>query len=178
MKNFLMLFVAIISVSAAAMADLQPVPPSTQPSQPVLPPNNGPQPWPPGPGPGPQPGPPGWSDVFGPARTVRWWDLGSFQAEKFIDMNVNVDVQDQFVNEVFVAAQDNQVEVRDAVAYMSDGRAFQVRNLIGVIQEGRQYRVPLDYRNSLRLRRLVITIRASNPFGSRSRFYSQLGLAY
>lgn len=153
-KLFSMLLI-VIGMTLSAHADLFPTPPNQQP--------------PPG---------PGWNDIYGPPRTVRWQDLGSFQAEKFIDMNVDINVRDQFVNEVFLAAQDNQVEIKQAVAYLSNGQTFEMRNMEGVIQRDRQYRVQLDYRNSLRIRRLVFTIRSPNLMGSRATFLMQLGLAY
>lgn len=128
--------------------------------------------------PGP-PGPPGWNnDIYGPARTVRWDYVGAFRTEKFLETRVDINVRDQFVNEVMVAAEDNDVEVVDAVAYLSNGQAFQLRNMIGVIQRGRQYQVQLDWRNSLRLSRLSYTIKSPNLIGSRATLHLQLGLAY
>ena len=154
MKKNLSLIFVILSLVISAKADFEPIPPHQGPP------------------------PPGYSDIYGPPRTVRWQDLGAYQAEKFIDMNLSVDVRDQFVNEIFVAAENNHVEVKQVMAYLSNGQVVEMRNMVGTIQRGRQYRVLLDYRNSLRLQRLVFTIRSPNLAGSRGMFLAQLGLAY
>ena len=121
---------------------------------------------------------PGYNDIYGPARTVRWDYVGAFQTEKFFEIDVNIEARDQFVNEVMVAAQDNDVEVVDAIGYLSNGQSFRINNMIGTIPRGRQYQVQLDWRNSLRLSRIVYRISTSNMIGPRGTFYVQLGLAY
>jgi hypothetical protein len=124
------------------------------------------------------PNPPGYHDVYGPGRTVRWEDKGRYRTEKFFEGEVRLDVRGQYVNEVFVGVWDNHVDVTEAVAYLSNGRAIRLNNMIGTAQAGRQYRILLDYRNSLRVERLVYRIKSGNLIGPRGTIGFQLGLAY
>ena len=170
--RILFVVLMMLGIGLTVNADLQPRPPITQPppSDPYPPTNpyDPPSPYP----------PPGYNDVYGPGRTVRWEDVGVFRTEKFMELEVNIRVRDQFVNEVFVAGHDNEVDVTEALAYLSNGQVFRLNNMIGTVQPGRRYRVALDYRNSLRLERLVYRIRSGNLIGPRGSIAFQLGLAY
>ncbi len=137
-----------------------------------------PPPWDDQPGYPGNPNPPGYNDVYGPGRTVRWEDKGRYKTEKFFETEVRIDVRDQFVNEVFVGVWDNHVDVTDAVAYLSNGRMIRLDKMIGTAQAGRQYRILLDYRNSLRIEQLIYRIKSGNLIGPRGTIGFQLGLAY
>ena len=126
---------------------------------------------------GPYPEPtPAWGDLYGPPRTVRWEDKGSFRVEKLIDTNVNLSARQQYVNEIFVVVDKNNVEVKSAMAYMANGQPVELRSMLGNLRPG-QYRLALDYRNSLRIDRIEIEMR-SNLIGSRANVSVQLGLAF
>lgn len=124
------------------------------------------------------PGYPGQNDVYGPARTVRWQDMGSFTAQKIIETTVRLDVRGQYVNEVFAVTRDNEVQISSAVAYLSNGDTLDLRYLTGVIRKGQQVRIPLDYRNSLRVDSIELRIESSNLIGSRGSLMLHLGLAF
>jgi hypothetical protein len=79
-------------------------------------------------------------DVYGPAITVRWLDMGTHKAQKLIDTNIHLNVHGQLVNEIYVTAQNNPVLVRSAVAYLSNGQVVELRNLLGNIHEHRPVR--------------------------------------
>lgn len=120
---------------------------------------------------------PGYNDVYGPAITVRWQDMGTHKAQKLIDTNIHLNVYGQLVNEIYVTAQGNPVMVRSALAYLTNGQIVELRGLLGNIHEHRPIRAPLDYRNSLRVERIVLNIESGNLLGSRGSLNVQLGLA-
>ncbi len=155
--GFLLLFIAV-SFATSAFAGNFPRP--DQPGQPGY------------------PQPPGYNDIYGPGRTVRWWDMGTVQAQKFIAIDVRMDVRGEFVNEVYLAAFDNHVRINAASARLANGQMIDLNYLVGTIERGRQYQVRLDYRNSLRVDSLYLTIESPNLAGSRASLAIQLGLAY
>ena len=167
-KFFSLLVVILLSFSLvqANEGQLDPRPPQRPP------PNEPPYPYPPN-----QPPPPHYGDVYGPGRTVRWQDMGVFKAIKVIETQVRLDTRRQFVNEVFVRAESNNVEIKSALAYLTNGQVFEVRQLIGNVRRDQQYRILLDYRNSLRLDRLELVIQ-SGLIGGSGKLNVQLGLAY
>lgn len=126
----------------------------------------------------PYPGHPGYSDVYGPNRTVRWQDMGSHRAEKFVDKTIVIEAHGQFVNELFLTAQKNHVTIRSAIARLTNGQIVDLRYLVGTMRDGQQLRQQLDYRNSLRVDRIEINIEAGNLIGSRGSLSVQLGLAF
>lgn len=126
----------------------------------------------------PQPQPPGYGDIYGPGRTVRWWDMGTVQAQKFVAVDVRIDVRGEFVNEVYLAAISNHIKIKAASARLANGQMIDLNYLVGTIEKNRQYQIRLDYRNSLRLDSLYLTIESPNLAGSRASLAIQLGLAY
>lgn len=125
---------------------------------------------------GPYPEPtPSWDNLYGPPRTVRWEDKGSFRVEKLVDTRANLSARGQFVNEVYIVIDKNNVDVKSAWAYMTNGQPVELR-MRGNMGPG-QYRIPLDYRNSLRLDRIELEMR-SGLIGSRASVNVQLGLAF
>lgn len=124
------------------------------------------------------PQPPGYNDIYGPGRTVRWWDMGTVQAQKFVAVDVRIDARGEFVNEVFLAAIDNHIRIKAASARLANGQMIDLNYLTGTIERGRQYQIRLDYRNSLRVDSLYLTIESPNLAGSRASLAIQLGLAY
>lgn len=156
---------SMLSLAQANEGQLDPRPPQRPP------PNQPPSPYPPN-----QP-PPHYGDVYGPGRTVRWHDMGVFKAIKVIETQVRLDTRGQFVNEIYVRAESNNVEIKSALAYLTNGQVYEVRQLLGNVRKGEQYRVLLDYRNSLRLDRVELVIQ-SGLFGGSGKLNVQLGLAY
>lgn len=135
-------------------------------------------PWPDQPGQPGNPQPPGYNDIYGPGRTVRWWDMGTVQAQKFVAIDVRLDVRGEFVNEIYLGAIGNHVGIKSASARLANGQMIDLNFLVGTIQKGRQYQIRLDYRNSLRIDSLYLTIESPNLAGSRASLAIQLGLAY
>ena len=125
-----------------------------------------------------QPQPPGYSDIYGPGRTVRWWDMGVIHAQKFIAIDVRLDVRGQFVNEIFLAAIDNHVGIKSAQARLSNGQMIDLNFLTGTLGRDQRAQVRLDYRNSLRIDTIYLTVESPNLIGSSSSLALQLGLAY
>ncbi len=168
--------ILVFAFATSAFADLQPRPPGN-PGNP-----NNPPPYPGDPGNGPgqpyPPQPPGYNDIYGPPRTVRWADVGSIKLQKFIETRANINVRGSFVNEVYFAAESNEVEIRSAWVVLSNGQAFEARNLIGTLRRGQQTRQLLDYRNSLRVDRIELRLASPNLIGSSATLRVQLGLAY
>ena len=119
-----------------------------------------------------------YSDIYGPARTARWQDMGSFRAEKLLVKNISLDVRGQYVNEILIDVQKNNVKINSAVAYLTNGQVVELRSLLGVAREGRRIAARLDYRNSLRIDRIEMTIETAGLFGSRGSVQIQLGIAY
>ena len=144
------------------------------PRPPQRPPGQGPSPYPPN---QPPNQPPHYGDVYGPGRTVRWADMGTFKAIKVIETQVRLDVRGNFVNEIYVRAESNNVEIKSALAYLTNGQVYEVRQLLGNVRRDEQYRILLDYRNSLRLDRIELVIQ-SGLFGGSGKLNVQLGLAY
>ncbi len=126
----------------------------------------------------PPPPPPGYNDIYGPGRTVRWQDMGVVQAQKFIAIDVNYDVRGQFVNELFLVALDNHIGIKSAQARLSNGQVIELRHLTGTVRKDQQLRLRLDYNYSLRIETLLLTIESPNLVGSRASLGLQLGLAY
>lgn len=121
--------------------------------------------------------PPHYGDVYGPGRTVRWHDMGVFKAIKVIETQVRLDTRGQFINEIYVRAESNSVDIKSALAYLVNGQVIEIRQLLGTVRKGQQHRVLLDYRNSLRLDRIELVIQ-SGLFGGSGKLNVQLGLAY
>ena len=138
-------------------------------------PNPYPAPYPPAPY--PYPPAPDYNNVYGPAVTLRWQNMGSFKAQKLVDTDIELGVYGQLVNEVYLVAEKNNIMIRSALAYLSNGQIIEIRGLLGNLDDGRGIRVPLDYRNSLRVDRIVLNIEAGNLIGSRGTLHVQLGLA-
>src|SRR3990167_8159820 len=83
-------------------------------------------PWPSQPN---QPPPPGYNDIYGPGRTVRWQDMGVIQAQKFIVLDIQLNARGQFVNEIFFAAIDNHIGIKSAQARLANGQMIDLRYL-------------------------------------------------
>ena len=125
-----------------------------------------------------QPQPPGYNDIYGPGRTVRWWDMGVIQAQKFMAIDVRLDVRGQFVNEIFLGAIDNHIGIKSAQARLANGQMIDLQFMRGTLRRDQRAQVRLDYRNSLRIDTIYLTIESPNLVGSRASLGIQLGLAY
>ncbi|MGZ3689901.1 MAG: hypothetical protein ACXVAX_00270 [Pseudobdellovibrio sp.] len=166
----------------------QPEPPHPQPPHPPEPPHphppqpEPPHPYPPHPNPPepypPQPYPPGYNDVYGPNRTVRWADAGVFKAEKFIETTFRINLNGNFVNEVFLGAQSNDIEIRSVVVVLTNGQSFEANNFHFTLQNGQQTRQLFDYNYSLRVDHIDFRIASPNLIGPSGSLALQFGLAY
>lgn len=164
MSKFFSLFAVVLlsfNLAQADLGQLDPRPPQRPPPSQPYPPNQ----------------PPHYGDVYGPGRTVRWHDMGVFKAIKVIETQVRLDTRGNYINEIYVRAESNSVDIKSALAYLVNGQVIEVRQLLGTVRKGQQYRVLLDYRNSLRLDRIELVIQ-SGLFGGSGKLNVQLGLAY
>lgn len=164
MSKIFSLFALILLSFNLVYADLGQLDP-----RPPRPPGGG-QPYPPN-------QPPPWDNVYGPGRTVRWHDMGQFKAIKVIETKVRLDARGNFVNEIYVKAESNSVDIKSALAYLTNGQVVELRQLLGTVRKNEQYRSLLDYRNSLRVDRIELVIQ-SGLFGGSGKLNVQLGLAY
>ena len=113
-----------------------------------------------------------------PARTVRWQYAGQFLAQKIVETDITIPGNGQFVNEIFLTAVDNPVQITSALAYLTNGQVVELRYLLTQIGRGQQIRQQLDYRSSLRVDRIELRIESPSLFGSRGSLQVQLGLAF
>lgn len=128
----------------------------------------------------PVPPPPGpsYSDMYGPGRTVRWQDMGSFRAQKFIVTDIRLSAMGQFVNELYLTAQDNHISIKEARVRLANGQVLDLPHLRGTISKGQQMRLRLDQWYSLRADEIILSIESPNLLGSRGTLAVQLGLAW
>ncbi len=121
--------------------------------------------------------PPPYSDIYGPARTARWLDMGSFRAEKILLKNIRINAGGQYVNEILIDVIDNNVQIDSAVAYLTNGQIVNLQSVTGVTRKGRRIVARLDYRNSLRVDRIEMNIETAGLFGPRGNIKILLGVA-
>ena len=117
---------------------------------------------------------PGYGD-YGPARTYRWVDTGESKIDKFVTETVRIRADHRLVNEVLLRANNADVQITRAYARLSNGRTTNVTT--GLIREGRDARVRLDYQYSVRVDEIVIEATSPSVIGSRARLQVWLGLA-
>lgn len=117
---------------------------------------------------------PGYSD-YGPAHTYRWLDMGSTKIDKFVTESIYINARNRLVNEVLLRATNADVQVIRAYARLSNGRTTNVTT--GLVREGRDVRVRLDYQYSVRVESIEIEATSPNVIGSRARLQVWLGLA-
>lgn len=122
----------------------------------------------------PYPSYPGYSD-YGPARTYRWLDMGTTKVEKFSTETIRVRAGNRLVNEVLLRSTHADTEVVRAYARLSNGSTVHITT--GLVREGRDVRVRLDYQYSLRVESIVIEATSRDLIGSRARLQIWLGLA-
>ncbi|AZZ37708.1 hypothetical protein CIK05_13180 [Bdellovibrio sp. qaytius] len=143
--------------------------PAPYPGNPYEPNPYDPNPYQPG-----YPSHPGYGD-YGPARTYRWEDQGESKIDKFITATVSINGRDRLVNEILLRANNADVQITRAYARLSNGRTVEIAT--GTIRQGRDARVRLDYRYSVRVDEIVIEATSPSLIGSRARLQVWLGLA-
>ena len=117
---------------------------------------------------------PGYSD-YGPAYTYRWLDMGTSKVDKFMSETIRINAHDRLVNEVLLRSSNADVQIIRAYARLSNGRTTNIAT--GVVREGRDVRVRLDYQYSVRVDSIEIEATSPNVIGSRARLQIWLGLA-
>lgn len=131
------------------------------------------------PGPGPSmPFPPRYNDVYGPANTVRWQDMGETRTDKFIDTNIYLNASGQFVNELYLVALENHVQIKSAEARLTNGQVVSLPQLAVTIGRNQQLRIRLDSYYSLRVDQIILITTSPNLFGARGKLQTHLGLAF
>lgn len=118
---------------------------------------------------------PGYNGDYGPARTYRWVDMGTSRINKFMTETIRIRANQRLVNEVLLRSLDGDARITRAYARLSNGRTTNVAT--GLIEEGREVRVRLDYQYSVRVDEIVIEATTSNLTGSRAKLQVWLGLA-
>lgn len=116
------------------------------------------------------------SGVAGPKYTSRWEQVDSSQAPKLIDETVSIRLRDELVNEIYLRADKNRVEIADVVVTLSNGQTMHLVQASGTLRSGQAIRLQLHNRFSLRLERIEMTITSPNLIGSRGQLTTQIGL--
>ncbi len=116
------------------------------------------------------------SGVAGPKYTSRWELVDSSQAPKFVDSTVSIRLRDELVNEIYLRADKNPVEISDVVVTLSNGQTMHLDHASGTLRNGQAVRLQLHNRFSLRLEQIELTITSPNLIGSRGQLTTQLGL--
>lgn len=117
---------------------------------------------------------PGYSD-YGPARTYRWLDMGTTKVEKFSNETIHLRVGHRLVNEVLLRSSQADTQIIRAYARLSNGRTTNITT--GIVREGQEVRVRLDYQYSVRVESIELVATSQNLIGSRARLQIYLGLA-
>lgn len=116
------------------------------------------------------------SGIAGPKFTSRWEQIDSSQAPKLIDNTVSIRLHDELVNELYLRADKNRVEISDVVVTLSNGQTIHLVQATGTLRSGQAVRVSLHDRFSLRLERVEITMTSPNLIGSRGQLTTHMGL--
>src|SRR3989344_2588441 len=124
------------------------------------------------------PPPPRYNDVFGPAHTVRWQDMGVTRTEKLIETNIFLNGGGQFVNELYLVALENHVQIKSAQARLTNGQVVNLPQLAVMIGRDQQLRMRLDSYYSLKVDQIILTVISPNLFGARGKLQTHLGLAF
>lgn len=117
---------------------------------------------------------PGYSD-YGPARTIRWKDMGTSKVDKVVGETIRIRVNGRLVNEVLLRSTYSDTTVTRAVARLSSGRSIQLPT--GTIRDDREARIRLDRHYSVRVESIEITAVSRNVLDSSARLQIYLGLA-
>jgi hypothetical protein len=124
-----------------------------------------------------QPAPPYYGYLYGPKRTLRWYDYGTNQIPKILSENTVVYLDRRLVNEVILRAIDNRIRVQSVMAYAVDGQVFEIGSLAGSLRDNMQKRSSVDRFYSVRLDRIEIRATSPNLIGSRGELQVFVGLA-
>lgn len=124
-----------------------------------------------------EPGYPSYPDYgdYGPARTYRWLDMGTTKVEKFSNETIRLHVGHRLVNEVLLRSSQADTQIIRAYARLSNGRTTNITT--GIVREGQEVRVHLDYQYSVRVESIELVATSQNLIGSRARLQIWLGLA-
>ena len=117
---------------------------------------------------------PGYGD-YGPARTYRWVDMGETKIDKFRTETIRINADHRLVNEILLRSHNASSEIVRAYARLSNGRTINLAS--GKVRDGREIRVRLDSRYSVRTDQIIIEATSPNALGSRARLQIILGLA-
>ena len=117
---------------------------------------------------------PSYGDI-GPARTFRWLDMGTSKVDKFTTETIRIHAGHRLVNEVLLRSSEADTQVVRAFARLSNGRTTNIAT--GLVREGRDVRVRLDYQYSVRVESIEIEATSQNLIGARARLQVWLGLA-
>lgn len=117
---------------------------------------------------------PGYGD-YGPAYTYRWLDMGTTKVEKFANETIRLHVGHRLVNEVLLRSSQADTQIIRAYARLSNGRTTNITT--GIVREGQEVRVRLDYQYSVRVESIELVATSQNLIGSRARLQIFLGLA-
>jgi len=124
-----------------------------------------------------EPGYPSYPDYsdYGPARTYRWLDMGTTKVEKFSNETIRLHVGHRLVNEVLLRSSHADTQIIRAYARLSNGRTTNITT--GIVRDGQEVRVRLDYQYSVRVESIELVATSQNLIGSRARLQIFLGLA-
>ena len=121
--------------------------------------------------------PPFYGYVYGPKRTLSWYDYGTNRIPKILSESTVINTDNRLVNEIVLRAMDNRINVQSVRAYTIDGRVIELRQLTGDLRGNMQKRASVDRYYSVRLERIEIVATSPNLIGSRGELQVFLGLA-
>ena len=123
------------------------------------------------------PPPPNYGPDYGPGYTSFWQDGGTFKAPKFLKQDITINAGNMYVNELDLRVSSAQLDVSDAYVYLSSGRILELRQVNGSIPPNREFRIRLDYYNSIRADRIVLRVSSPQLIGPSSKVQVLLGIA-
>lgn len=118
-----------------------------------------------------------WDHTYGPSRTVAWKDLGKETIPKFIGAKLSLRVRGDYVNEILFKAEDNDVEILEAFAELSNGQMINLQHMRGRVREKRDERFYVDRYYSLRMEKLHLTVVSPSLSGSRGELRVLIGVS-
>lgn len=114
---------------------------------------------------------------YGPPRTARWVAAGNFRLPKLLEQEIVINVDGNYVNEIYFSALKNSVRIISVEMHLPNGEVLQLNRVQGTLGENQQVRFRVNRNYSLRSRQIVIRAGSPNLVGSRAELQVQLGLA-
>lgn len=115
---------------------------------------------------------------YGPGRTTRWYQAGTFRLPKLLEQEFTVNMNGAYVTEVHFAALDNSVNITSVLVELSNGQILNANRSTGTLRQGQRFGFRLDRYYSLSVERIIIRANSPNLIGSRASLVVNVGLGY